>query len=100
MSLADLNTLYAAAASALDSGDYDTAIAKAMAIKLRLATTPNLTRALAGGGSQGMSFNPAELDSFIQQCRQLKAEAAHATAGPFRTTAIQYQRPGVVEDFT
>jgi hypothetical protein len=99
MSLAELNTLYTAAATALAARDYDGAIANAMAIQVRLATTPNVTRSLAGGGSQALSFNPAELDSFIANCRQLKTSAAHASSGPFRSCKVTYVRPDSVSDF-
>jgi outer membrane protein assembly factor BamD (BamD/ComL family) len=41
MSIAQLDTLYAAAVAAIDEADWSTAVAKLMAIQVRLATTPN-----------------------------------------------------------
>lgn len=95
MSMAQLDTLYAAAVAALDGGDYDTAITKAMALRVRLATTPNLSRNLSGGGSQSVTWGGAEgLDRFIAECRRAKASAAAARSGPFQQTKITYARPG------
>lgn len=98
MSLSDLNTLYAAAVAALDAADYATAIRKAMAIQARLATTPNVTRDLAGGGSQGLSFNPSQLDSFIANCRKLATAASFSTAIP--VSKITYERAETTDDYS
>jgi hypothetical protein len=92
MSIAQLDTLYAAAVTAMDAADFSTAILKLMAIKARLATTPNLNRSVAGGGSESITWNAAEIDSLITQCRQLKAAASHATSGPFSQTKVTYAR--------
>lgn len=97
MSIVELNNLFSQATAALDAGNYDLAIQKAMAIQVRLATTPNVTRSLAGGGSQALSFNPAQLDSFISGCRQMKAAATHRTVGPFQQCKIVYCRPEAVD---
>lgn len=95
MSLADLESLYSQAVAALEAGDYDLAINKALACKMRLATTPNLSRILAGGGQQMMQWaNAASLDQFIAQCRQMKATAIAASSrGPIQRTRIIYSRP-------
>jgi hypothetical protein len=93
MTIAQLNTLYTEAVAAIDSGDYTTAIKKLMACKVRLATTPNLTRGLGGGGSTGMSWNPAQLESLIEDCRKLKAAAlVNSTSGPIQATKVTYTR--------
>ncbi len=92
MSIAELNTLYAAAVAAMEDADYATAITKLMSTKARLATTPNLTRSLAGGGNQGITWNAAELDTLIAQCRQLQAAAAHSSGGIFQTSEVVYTR--------
>lgn len=98
MSIAQLETLYQAAVDALDSGDYDTAIRKALALKARLATTANVTRNLAGGGSQGLTWGgAAELNEFIAQCRKLKAESVYGSAG-LQQIPITYKRPSAVEE--
>jgi hypothetical protein len=97
MSIAQLDTLYEAAVAAMDAGSFDTAILKLMAIKVRLATTPNLSKSLGGGGASSITWNAAEIDTLIGQCHQMKALAAHATSGPFRQTKVAYARAGIVE---
>ena len=93
MTIAELNTLYSAAVSALDSGDYATAISKAMAMQVRLATTPNLTRNLGGGGSQAIAWTSESIAEFIAQARRLQSAArAAASGGPFQTTKVTYKR--------
>ncbi len=90
MSIAELNTLYAAAVTAIDAADWDTAIHQLMAVKIRLATMPNLSRSLAGGGSQSITWNAAELDSLIAQCRQNKVAASHSSGGIFQASRVIY----------
>lgn len=99
MSIAQLDTLYTAAVAAIDSGNFDAAVLKLMAIKARLATTPNLTKSMGGGGSQSITWNAAEIDSLIAQCRQMKTAAAHAFSGPFQQVPMTYARPESVEDW-
>lgn len=99
MSIADLNTLYAEVVAAIDAGSYDLAIRKIMAMKARLATTPNLSRSLGGGGSQSVTWNAAQLDSLISDCRKAKAAASHATSGPFVCVPVTYQRPDATGDY-
>jgi len=99
MSIAELNSLYREATAALDAGNYDIAIQKAMALQLRLATTPNVTRSLAGGGSQALSFNPAQLDSFISGCRQMQSAAVHRMSGPFQQCKVVYARTDSVDEY-
>lgn len=95
MSVATLNTYRDAAIAALESADYATAIAKALAAKMVLATMENAMRG-AGGNQQQYSWDRDAIDSFIGHCKQLRAEAAHAdstSGGPFRQTKITYARP-------
>lgn len=92
MSIEQLNTLYTAAVAFIDSGDYSAAILKLMAIQIRLATTPNLNRATGGGGSQGIAWNAAQIDSLIAQCNRLIASDIAASTGPFQQTKIKYAR--------
>ncbi|HET99385.1 MAG TPA: hypothetical protein ENH89_03205 [Aurantimonas coralicida] len=80
--------------AAIYDADYATAIQKLMAMKARLASTPNLTRSLGGGGSQSISWNPSELDSLIKDCRQQQAAAAASTGGIFQTSKVTYARAG------
>lgn len=93
MSLADLETLYDEAVAAVGDGDFDTAITKAMSIKLRLSTVARS----AGASSRNMTLpTPADLDSFIRDCRQQKAAALAAT-GHLQQTKITYVRPEASE---
>lgn len=99
MSIADLNTLYAAAVAASDSGDYDTAVQKGRAVLIRLATMPNVTRN-AGGGSQSLTFpGYAAVEAFIAACEKAKGVAAHAagSVGIFRESKIAYAQAATSE---
>ena len=82
MSTAQLETLYDAAVAAMDVGDFFTAILKLMAIKTRLAITPNLARSIGSGGTSSVTWNTVEIDGLIKQCRQLQIQAASPTSGP------------------
>jgi len=99
MSIADLEALYAAFSGARNAGNYDAAIGCLMDMKARLATTPNLSRNLGGGGSQSIAWNPSQLDSLIADCRKMKAAATHAASGPFVTVPVTYQRPDAKGDY-
>jgi hypothetical protein len=44
-----------------------------------------------------MTWNAAEIDSLIGQCRQMKAAAAHAVSGPFQQTKVTYARAEMSE---
>ena len=99
MSIAELEALHAEAQTALAAGNYDAAIAKAIAAKLRLATMPNLTRNL--GGTQAIVWGGGpEITEFIKQCRMLKAESAAASSGPFQTIKVTYARPESSGDYS
>lgn len=94
MSVSQLEALYTEAVAALDGGDYDTAIRKAMAIKARLAATPNVLRGLGGGGQQQLIWaNQAALDTFIRECRNLKSQAIAENVGGIQQTKVVYARP-------
>ncbi|MFA7254135.1 MAG: hypothetical protein WC107_06310 [Patescibacteria group bacterium] len=99
MSLAELNTLYAAYAAALDAADYSTALVKLLAIKGRLITTANVTKSLGSGGTEGFNFHPADIDSLIAECRRLQAASTHATDGPWRQVPVTYARPDAVDEY-
>lgn len=94
MTIAQIDALYTEAVAALDAGNYATAISKALAAKLRLATTPNLARALGGGGSQSLAWAGAPaIDAFIAEVRKLKAQALAESSGGLQQTKITYARP-------
>jgi len=101
MTVSELNTLYATANTALDSGDYAAAITAALQAKMILATKPNVSRNLAGGGSQSLAWaNAVAIDSFIAHVRHLQAASAHATHGPFQQIPITYARPDDVDAYS
>lgn len=97
MTISELTTLKTAALAALASADYDTAIEKALAAQMLLAVTPNISRNLAGGGSQSITWNPSQIDQFVAHCRKLKSAstAAASTTGPFQQTKVKYVRPDI-----
>jgi hypothetical protein len=94
MTIAELNNLYDAAQSAMDSGDWDTAITKLMGLQARLSSTPNVSRNLSGGGSQSISWNPQSIGELIALCRRKKAEAdlAGSNVGPWKSSKVKYKR--------
>ncbi len=99
MTIAQIESLYTEAIAALDAGDFDTAIRKAQAVKLRLATTPNLARSL-GGGNQSLAWaGPQAIDSFIADCRKAKAQALAESSGGIQQTKVTYVRPTPTDDF-
>jgi hypothetical protein len=95
MAIATLDTLYTQAVSAIDAGDYDAAIQIALKAKLRLATTPDITRSLGAGSNQSVVWaNAGEIEGFIRTAKQLQASARAAVSGPMRSTKIRYRRAG------
>lgn len=94
MSIAELNSLYSQASTALAANDFDGAIRAALQAKMRLATTPDASRAV-GQGSQALSWpNAAAIDAFIAQVNQLKTTARLSSGGPWMSTRVEYVRPG------
>lgn len=92
MSITALNSLYATAAAAYDSGDYTAAIAAATKAQLLLGTTPNLARSL-GSGNQSIAWNDGvAIDRFIANCRQRQNAAAAASSGVFGQSKVVYAR--------
>lgn len=94
MTIAELNTLYSSAAAAMASASWDDAITYLMQMQARLASTPNIMRQLAGGGSQQIQWNASQIDALIVQCRRNQAAAvgAASTGGPWQTSKVTYKR--------
>lgn len=93
MSIAQFNSLYAAAVAAIDAGDYAAAITAATKAQLLLGTTPNLTRSL-GQGDQEITWNDgAAIARFIDDTRKLQRADNVGTSGPFGQSAVTYARP-------
>jgi len=94
MSAVDVNILMTAAAAALESGAYDTAISKAVAAQ---ALCSNLIRAKHGMQTE-MEFSVEAIEKFIGNVRRMKSEAAFARGGGFQRTKFIYQRARQVRD--
>lgn len=94
MSIAELNALYASAASAMASASWESAITYLMQMQARLASTPNVSRQLAGGGAQSIAWNSATIADLIAQCRKnlASSRASANTTGPWQTTKVTYRR--------
>lgn len=94
MSIAELNSLYSSAAAAMASADWDGAITYLMQMQARLASTPNIMRQLAGGGSQQIQWNASQIAALIADCRRQSTAAAVAaeTAGPWQSIKVTYKR--------
>jgi hypothetical protein len=97
--VAQLNAYAATAAAALDALDFDAAILAAMKAKILLAVLPNVQRAAAGNAQQMGWSNVQAIDSFIGQCRQMKAAATFAGGGPLQQSKIVYARPAAAGDY-
>lgn len=99
MSVSQLEALYSEAVAALDAGDYALAVKKALAVKVRLATTPNVLRSLGGGGQQHLVWaNQQALDRFIAECKALSAADTVGSAG-LQMMKLKYARPDGGDDF-
>lgn len=99
MTIAQLEALNSQYVTAVDAEDWDTALKVLTKISARLATTPNLSRAIGGGGNQAISWTAQGIAEQQAFCRQMKASAAHATSGPFVMVPVTYQRPDATGDY-
>ncbi len=97
MTIAELNTLYSSAVANMDAADWDSAITDLMKMQARLASTPNISRALAGGGNQSIAWTSASIKDLIAECRRnatrATLEAATNTGGPWQASKVTYKRP-------
>jgi hypothetical protein len=93
MTIAHIETLYAAAVAAMAAEEWSTAISKLLQLQTRLAATPNATRG-SSGGSQGFTFNAQGINDLINQCRKEHAAklVAASTAGPYQVSKTTYAR--------
>jgi hypothetical protein len=83
MSASDVETLMSAAATAIEAGDYATALAKALAAQARLAAIPD------SGWREGpsMKWRPESIQNFIDSARR-----SQTATGGVQRTKIQYTR--------
>lgn len=94
MTISQLDALYASATAAMASADWDAAILSLMQMQARLASMPNVERALADAGTQKIAWNPAQIASLIDLCEKRRSAqlSAASTGGPWRTSKITYKR--------
>ena len=90
----EINTLTTTALAAVDSEDWDAAFKAGMKIQARLATTPNISRSLAGGGNQYIAWTQKSIDEFIKNCLSKIASslATSSSSGPYQQTNVTYTR--------
>lgn len=95
MSLATINTYAAAAAAAVLSGDYATAIRYALACKPLLAALADSER-----HDQSLKWaNTQQIDGFVTECRREQAAASVASDG-LRASRVTYANPTTVDDYS
>jgi len=93
MSIAtDIATIRSAVVTAIQGGDYDTAIRQATAGLALLQMAPNTELEGAKLGRKKEEWS-RDFSDLLAQCRKLKIEASAASGGPFQTTKVNYVRP-------
>jgi hypothetical protein len=92
MTIAELNTLYSTASTAMASADWASAITALMQCQARLATMPNMSRDV-GSGSQSIQFSPGDIPGLISLCRNNQSAAQAVSLGPFQECKVAYARP-------
>lgn len=95
----DLETLYNAAAAALDAGDYLAAKLGFMKVMAKRATVPDLERSLGAAGRQGIRWRDADLTPLIALCDKMLAAARIASGGVFQQVPITYARVDATGDY-
>jgi hypothetical protein len=99
MTIADLETLNTAYATAVDAEDWDGALKVLTKISIRLATTPNVSRSLGGAGNQSIGWNLQNVAEQQAFCRKMQA-ASRTASGFLQQVPITYQRAGETGDYT
>lgn len=98
MSISDIESLNTAYVSAVDAGSWDAALKVLTKIAVRLATTPNVSRSLAGGGDQSIQWTSQSVAEQQMFCRKMKAEALAESTG-IQQTKITYTAVDATGDF-
>ena len=93
MSIAQIEALNTEYVAAVDAADWTAALNVLSKIAVRLATTPNLSRGMGGGGSQSIAWTSQSIAEQQAFCRKQMAAAAHATSGRGVQVPITYARP-------
>lgn len=71
MAYSDISALMSAAVTAMGNGDYATARDKALAAQALLSVTPDTNRQIAGGGTQGLTWDRVALTQFVDRLQKL-----------------------------
>jgi hypothetical protein len=87
MSVSDINTKCAAAAAAVEAGDYETALLKLRAARMLMAGLPD-----SQGADSGLRWDRTSIDKMITDLTQQKTNSSTRTSG-IRTTNITYKNP-------
>lgn len=98
MSISDIESLNTAYVAAVDAEDWSKALKVLSKIAIRLATTPNVSRSLSGGGDQSIQWTSRSVTEQQAFCRKMKAMEVAESAG-IQQTEITYTAADATGDF-
>jgi len=98
MSLSGIETLNTAYVAAVDAENWDAALKVLSKIAVRLATTPNVSRSMAGGGNQSIQWTSQSIAEQQAFCRRMKAEALAESTG-IQQTKVTYTAVDATGDY-
>jgi hypothetical protein len=100
MTVADLETLNTAYATAVDAEDWAAALKVLTKIAVRTITSPSkVARSLGGAGNQSVEWSAEFVAQQQAFCRKMQA-AARTASGFLQQVPIAYQRAGETGDYT
>lgn len=91
MSAETINSKVESAVTAIESGDWSTAISKLMAAKALLSATPDQRH----GGNSELRWDRNAINELISECKQQQASASGVGAS---SGALQFQKIRFVRD--
>jgi len=98
ISIAQIETLINESITAMDAGDYATAIVKATAAQARLGLVPDAERSEASGGS--FNFDRRTIGEYLDNLRNLQRENGTVTMSPIEITyENDHCTPGCNDDY-
>jgi len=85
--ISDINTAVSAAIAAIESNDYDTALAKALAAQIYIASMPESELR-----DKRLRWDARGIDQLVDQIREAKRDAGSASAqdGGITRTSVKY----------
>lgn len=89
----DLESLYTAAAAAMDAGNYLAAKQGFLKLEARRAASPDVERSFGSGGRQSIKWRDVDLSSLISHCDKMLASTKSVGRGPLSAIPIRYKRP-------